>query len=243
MSTTMDHKLAEKTGAVERYLLGETSAEERAEFEAHYFECPECADHVLKGSIFFDNARAVIREEKMEGSSLSEQASRFPEQNLRFGAVPKSASRDWFGWLKPAVLVPSFAALVMGTIVGYQNMVTLPALEQPQLLSAVQIAPQARDAGQVVEVDRHRPMFNINFPVDSPRAYPSYLCTFEKPQGGSPVLEMQSGPREFSSFTLGVLLPVSRFPDGAYTLTIRPSAERSRVIQRYTFTVRSGGSN
>jgi len=42
----MDHETAVKTGATERYLLGELTGEDRDRFEEHYFMCPECAEDV-----------------------------------------------------------------------------------------------------------------------------------------------------------------------------------------------------
>jgi len=45
----MAHEEAEKTHAVESYLLNELTEEERSRFEEHYFECNECADAVMAG--------------------------------------------------------------------------------------------------------------------------------------------------------------------------------------------------
>ncbi len=226
----MDHETAEKTGAVERYLLGEFEPGEQAAFEAHFFDCPVCAEEIRTGVIFFENGKAVVREER-----AAAQAS--------FRAPEPTATRDWFAWLRPATLIPSFAALALLVVVGYQNLVTLPALRQPQLLSAVVIAPMARDSGPVVHVDRSHPLFNINFAVDAPRVYPDYVCTFTWQDGGTTVLDLHSGARDVSSFTLGVLLPGEKFPDGRYSLTIRPASEPSVVVERYNFTVQSGGSD
>ena len=43
----MDHSHAISNHASERYLLGEMSEPERFDFEAHYFECVECAEDVV----------------------------------------------------------------------------------------------------------------------------------------------------------------------------------------------------
>jgi anti-sigma factor RsiW len=42
----MTHEQAVRTFAAERYLLGEMSELEQQDFEAHYFDCAECADDV-----------------------------------------------------------------------------------------------------------------------------------------------------------------------------------------------------
>lgn len=249
MSSVMDHEAAEKTSAVERYLLGEFGPEDQAAFEAHFFDCPACAEEVRTGVIFFENGKSLVIEEALKEESLKEATLR---DETRSEKAAREAPRDWLAWFRPggvrpggfrpATLIPSFAALALLVVAGYQNLVTLPALRQPQMLSAVVIAPMARDAGPVVHVDRSHPLFNVNFAVDSPRVYPDYVCTFTWQDGGTTVLDLHSGTRDVSSFTLGVLLPGSKFPDGKYALTIRPAANPSVVVERYNFTVQSGGS-
>jgi anti-sigma factor RsiW len=46
----------------ERYLLGELSPDETAEFEAHFFECAVCADEVRLGAHLAANLKAVLQE-------------------------------------------------------------------------------------------------------------------------------------------------------------------------------------
>jgi len=45
--------------AVDRYLLNELTEAERMRFEAHYFECADCADAVEAGQIFISGIRPV----------------------------------------------------------------------------------------------------------------------------------------------------------------------------------------
>lgn len=227
MIDQMSHETAEQTQVLERYLMGESGVEEREAFEAHYFSCGVCADYVRTGSIFVDNARALMRETKSEYVRSSKKA-------------PRAARSEWLNWFRPSLLVPSLAMLLLAITVGYQNFVTLPRLTQPQLLSATVIAPIARDGGASLAVDRRRPMFNVNFDVNAPAVYAGYVCTFRKAASDNVVLQMESGPKEVSSFTLGVLLPASRFPDGNYSMLLTPVNEPSNLIQRYNFTVRSG---
>jgi hypothetical protein len=59
----MDHDTIAETHAVERYLLDEMSADEREQFETHFFECEACAEDVLSGSMFVANSRAVFAED------------------------------------------------------------------------------------------------------------------------------------------------------------------------------------
>lgn len=53
----MEHRDAVDTLATERYLLDEMSEAERAEFEAHFFECGECADDVRAAAVMRDGIR------------------------------------------------------------------------------------------------------------------------------------------------------------------------------------------
>jgi hypothetical protein len=54
------HEEAIKMQAVELYLMNELSEEEQLGFEAHYFECPTCADAVAAGQAFVTDIRPVV---------------------------------------------------------------------------------------------------------------------------------------------------------------------------------------
>lgn len=217
----MDHKLAEETGTVERYLLNELAPEERLAFEEHLFDCPVCGDLVRNGAISIDNVREVLREEPDRAIVTETGGSRLAK---------------WAAWFRPASLIPSFAALALAAFVCYQNLVYIPGLQRPEVLTDNVIAAQARDGGQVITIDRSRPLFNLNFAVDSPQVYALYTCDFQL-QGKGTVLKMDSGPRQYASFTLDLLLPVKLFPPGRYVMILRPKAEPGTEIQRYQFAI------
>jgi hypothetical protein len=223
----MDHKLAEETGTVERYLLNELAPEERLAFEEHLFDCPVCGDLVRSGAISIDNVRDVLREEPDKAIAADAGGSR----------LSKWGASKWSVWFRPATLIPSFAALALAAFVCYQNLVYIPGLQQPEVLTDNVIAAQARDGGQVITVDRSRPLFNLNFAVDSPQVYALYTCDFQL-QGKGTVLKMDSGPRQYASFTLDLLLPVKLFPPGHYVMILRPKTEPGTEIQRYEFVIR-----
>lgn len=217
----MDHKLAEKTGTVERYLLNELAPEERLAFEEHLFDCPICGDLVRSGAISIDNVREVLREE--------------PDKVIATETGESRLSK-WAAWFRPASLIPSFAALALVAVVCYQSFVYIPSLERPEVLTDNVIAPVARSESRVVTVDRSRPVFNLNFEVDSPQVYALYTCDFHL-QGKGTVLTMDSGPRQYASFTLDLLLPVKLFPPGHYVMILRPKTEPATEIQRYEFVI------
>lgn len=63
----MDHQSAIDRRFAERYLLSELSPDEAAEFEAHFFECAECAAEVRLGAHLAANVRVVLREVECSG--------------------------------------------------------------------------------------------------------------------------------------------------------------------------------
>jgi hypothetical protein len=239
----MDHETAEKTEAADRYLLNESSPEECVEFEAHYFDCAICADRIRTGSIFIDTVKNVMRAEAPQRAVV------VPADIRRRSFWQAGFSAGWFNparfspaWFSPGVLTPSLIALGLTIVVGYQNLVTLPNLEKPQLLSSAVIAPSARDETQTIRIDRTLPRFNLNFMVDSPRLYPNYICEFTNEKGDR-ILTIESGPRDVSSFTLSLLLSPNRFPSGRYAMTLRPQSDTGAIVQRYTFVIDRGGTD
>jgi len=53
----MDHQDALRRGAAEQYLLNEMPQPERDEYEAHFFECQECAADLRATAAFLDGAK------------------------------------------------------------------------------------------------------------------------------------------------------------------------------------------
>jgi hypothetical protein len=219
----MNHQLAEQTQAVDKYLLNELNEAERLEFEEHYFDCQICAEQLQHNAIVVDNLKQVLLENQRDVS----------RQRMSAAAKP---GRSWLDWLRPATLVPAFAALALALIVGYQNFVYIPGLTRPQALETVPIPSAARDSGTVAAIDRRLPMFNLSFDVDSPQAYPAYTCDFQREGKGS-ILKVDSGPRNVASFTLELLLPSKRFPPGRYVMILRPASQRETVISRFWFAI------
>jgi hypothetical protein len=119
--TFMDHNLASETYAAERYLLGEMPLEERDEFEEHFFSCRVCGEDVQTASVFIANAKALFRERDLQTSPALKNAKLWRDW----------LKRDWIGWLRLPVTVPTFAALALAAIVGYQNGVVIPGLRTP----------------------------------------------------------------------------------------------------------------
>ena len=58
----MDHTLALQTNTIDKYLLNELQPEERAAFEEHMFDCPECAARVKEDFAMISDLKEVLRE-------------------------------------------------------------------------------------------------------------------------------------------------------------------------------------
>src|SRR5438067_1741482 len=116
--TIMDHSQALSSHASERYLLGDMSEPERFDFEAHYFDCGECAADVRAGDAFARAVRAVSADED--------------QARARQPLIMRDPTRDTrarrFAWLTPAALLPLAASVMLAALVGYQSLVTIPGL-------------------------------------------------------------------------------------------------------------------
>ena len=128
----MDHNAAVGLGAPERYVAGDLSQAERDEFEAHFADCRPCMNDVWTASAFAANARAVFLD--------------------RLDRKPEPQRASWLAWLRLQTAVPTFAALVLAVVAGYQAKVTIPAMRAPQeIAAAVPLDDATRSAPRGLE--------------------------------------------------------------------------------------------
>jgi len=123
----MDHDSVVRQQMTERYLLDELDPGTRDEFEEHFFDCPDCALDVRAGALFVEQSKVV----------LAEQSDPVPKRLPV--CLPVAAKPGWLAWLRPAVIVPVMALLLV--TIGYQNLVTYPQLRQE--LNSPQVLPFA----------------------------------------------------------------------------------------------------
>ena len=116
----MDHGESIRLMAAEKYLLGELTPELREQFEEHFFDCQECALDVRAGAALVEHSKVVLSE------PVAVPPLRVPV------AAPTRAA--WFAWLRPALVVPILAALLV--VIGYQKLVTYPQLKKSSEQSA-----------------------------------------------------------------------------------------------------------
>ncbi len=174
----MDHELAVKSQACEKYLLGELAPELRDAYEEHYFSCGECAAQLR-------NAADLVRASR---EILAAVPSVRPKSD--YVRLP----RGWFPWLQPVIAIPTFAALLL--LVGYQNFVTIPHWKQaaePRVLRMFSlIAANTRGEGDLVFAAAANEPFGVYVDVPADPAYSSYLLRLEDAKGGSTLLRSLS---------------------------------------------------
>jgi anti-sigma factor RsiW len=110
----MDHDLAVKSQACEKYLLGELSPDLRDAYEEHYFSCAECATQLRMAAELVGAGQHIF--------------AKTPE--LAASAPAMREPGGWSRWLRPAFAIPVMAGLLL--IVGCQNLILIPRLQQSQ---------------------------------------------------------------------------------------------------------------
>lgn len=71
--TAMDHAYVEEHGLIEAYLGGRLSERERDAFEAHYFDCETCLEHLETANDFREGIRQVAAEDIAQASAVRAQ--------------------------------------------------------------------------------------------------------------------------------------------------------------------------
>jgi hypothetical protein len=232
----MDHSEAVQQMAAERYLLGELTPDAREAFEEHLFDCPECALDLRAGAAFMEEAKVQLPE------LTTALPAPVPSRSRK-----SRAKRDWWlSWLQPAFAAPAFATLLL--VLGYQNLVTFPALRdtanQPRLLAWAPLHGATRGEAPLAIAADHR--HGVALPVDLPPqpsmgAYTSYSFDLYDPQGklawtglaAAPTVDASNGQR------LSLAIPGAMLRNGSYTVTVSGIAahgERTE-IDKYVFDI------
>lgn len=230
----MNHSEAVKDMAAERYLLGELTPEARDAFEEHMFECHECAFDVRSGSVLVGEVKTQLPE-IIAGSAAVGQSVMFREKD-----------RLWFAWLRPAFAVPALAMLLV--FVGYQNLVTLPALHksvnEPRIVQMAPLYGATRgDTHIPITADRTRGIaLPIDLPLDSAgQSYASFSFELSNPQGKPVWTSSSPAPAQNAGgdAQLSIIVPGGMLENGTYTLTVwGVGADGSRAtVGRYVFDI------
>lgn len=206
----MDHDTVVRDKMTEKYLLEELDPEMRDEFEAHFFDCPECARDVHAASEFVTHSKNILAESSQPAPVVVKQP------------VTEPAARGWFAWLRPSFAIPALAALLV--VIGYQNLVTLPhlaqAVNQPQLLPATTVnlltygdnaAPLVVHAGEG---------FLLNVIIPPGHRYPGYKVDLHNPAGGVESVAIPASAAASGEDTWPIRFSGTNLQGGTYKLTV-----------------------
>lgn len=224
----MTHTDAVNSLAVERYLLSEMSDAERDVFEAHFFECRECAEEVRAGALMREGAKAGF----LSRPQLAPFASATPARQRTVTADARAAVAG--RWYRSAAF-PWAVAATLALAVGYQSFratAGLPA--QPGALEAVStvtLRPVSRGAVPTVSVSSSRVALALDvdaggtmdvlYELRDPSAALLGSGRAPSPMPGSPLLLV------IQSFTLK--------PQQQYILTVRDANAPDRVLGEFPF--------
>ena len=233
----MDHGEAVKTMAAERYLLQELTPEERDAFEAHYFECQECAMDLRAGAAFVDEASL----------QLPELAAKSPASAPVEARTRTAKTNGWFFSWRPAFAGLVFASLLV--VIGYQNLVMYPALResatQPRIIPLAPLHGETRGAGHlVITTDRKH---GIALPIDTfgsldSVSYPSYVLELQGPDEKLLWSETVAAPGNDETLNRSylVVIPGAALHNGLHTLVVSGIASNGErtVLNRYVIEIR-----
>ena len=221
----MDHDVVVRQKMTERYLLNELDSESRDQFEEHFFDCPECAFDVRAGSAFVEQSKNVLAEARESGMAP---ASR---------PTPAPASGGWIAWLRPAFAAPALALLL--AVVGYQNLVTYPQLQQalnrPQVLPWAPVNVGTWGSGGPVITASPGQGFLLFVRIPPEGSYSNYTADLYSPAGKvewSLTIPVTAGQDQWP-----VQVPGANREAGTYTLAVRgvTAAGESKEVGRTSF--------
>ena len=221
----MTHQQAIDGMASERYLLDEMSEVERFDFEAHYFDCAECAEDVRLAH--------MIRDEAAHRSAAARVATHVSEARAGSAKVLPF-------WRRRPVMqaIPWAAAAGLALMVSYQSFVTVPALRDsvaPEPLAPVMLRGATRGALPVVEIGSTQHFVTLAIDVVSPTQ--SGALRYELVHNGRDVLTGDA-PIPRAGAPLMLLLPAAELEHHTrYSLIVRSADSANAVIGEYDFDV------
>lgn len=235
----MDHSEAVNQMAAERYLLRELTPEECAAFEEHVFDCPECALDLRSGAAFVEIAKAQLRDLPALAPPPAKTLNPLKGWSDRFPWLRPAVWTRPANWMRPAFAAPAFAALLL--VIGYQNLVTFPALRatvnQPHLLPSVPMYGATRGANSITITADRSHGFAVPFELyrqPDTANYTSYSFDLYDAQGKLAWTGVFAVPGDPNSGDqrLSLAIPGAMLQNGAYTVTVTgigPHGERTEV--------------
>lgn len=217
----MDHAEVVRQKTTERYLLDELIPEKREEFEEHFFDCMECALDVRAASLLVEQSKIVLAEDVGKTAVPV--------------ARPGRGRLGWAAWLRPSVVGPAFALLLV--VVGYQNLAELPQLKEaasrPQLVAdSATINAGARGTGAKTVAAPRGSSFLLNVSIPPDGSYSRYIAELDNPAGKLDwSVEI---PASAVKDQWPITVPVANREAGTYNFVVRgiTTAGESKEISR-----------
>jgi hypothetical protein len=202
----MDHKDALRLNATERYLLNELDPDQLDQFEEHLFDCQECALDLRATAMLVEQGKTI----------LAEPATAVQERRTTH------SNKSWFAWLRPAFAVPAMALLLL--IVGYQNVVELPATRSkaalPEIMPSVTMNIATRGGDVPVVPARQGQDFALLIDLPPDGAFSTYIADLYNPAGRIE-WSLEIPADAVANDSLSVRVPGTDRPGGAYILAVR----------------------
>ncbi len=222
ITNPMAHKEAEKTMAVDRYLLNELTQEERLRFEEHYFECADCADAVEAGQIFISGIRPI------------------PE--------PVPWWRRLVELVNAPIAVPAWRMWILGGaaaaslgVVGFQN------FGPPAVLADAGLANTVLLAGETVKGPDEDKTYSLRTPSATVEVtlldvdFPFYRVDITRKSDGKTRSLVVPAPPKESEHRLSVQMTREALGVGRFTVTVsgldNREAKKSHPVETYYFQI------
>jgi hypothetical protein len=208
----MSHEKAADKNMVESYVRKDLPPEQEVQFEAHYFECPECAETVA-----LEQSLPVSRPQ--------------PWWRRRAFPVLTPATAVLLA-LRPWSTAPALAALALAGVTAYQALVVIPALRGqlrdtllPQPVASYVMPPISRGDARALKIPEGVRFYTIYMDPTWEGSFAAYLCSVQDESGSTRFSIRLPGPPPGKP--VQILMARSLLPSGRYTVVIRNAAETS----------------
>jgi hypothetical protein len=237
----MEHAYAVENHMVEQYLLSELAPGARDEFEAHFFDCQECAAELKVTDAFMRAARSELR---VPEASTASPAAR-PH-------IVSQSSRKILKW-RPAFAITALAACLL--LVAYQNIVTLPHLRNdvavmnaPAVLPTISLVGSNSRGGAIPSVALNgAKAVLLQVDIPSQEQFSSYECALYTPQHRL-IWTVRVSPEQARE-TVSIRVPLASNASGTYLLEVQghrtqsdASATSGTVLATYPVTLNAGSA-
>ena len=230
----MSHEKAADKNMVESYVRKDLPPEQEVQFEAHYFECPDCAETVaLEQSLLVSRPQPWWRRAfpVLTPATAALLALVRAPAETRTASGAKPSGWGWV-WQRPWSTAPALAALALAGVTAYQALVVIPALRGqlrdtllPQPVASYVMPPISRGDARALKIPEGVRFYTIYMDPTWEGSFAAYLCSVQDESGSSRFSIRLPGPPPGKP--VQILMARSLLPSGRYTVVIRNAAETS----------------